>query len=104
MCGICGIVRTRSACPIDRSVLARMTDAIAHRGPDDAGVHLADDARIGLGNRRLSIIDLSPAGHMPMANGDQSVWITYNGEIFNFLELRAALEAKGHHFRSGTDT
>jgi asparagine synthase (glutamine-hydrolysing) len=104
MCGICGIARRRSGAPIDPAVLGRMNDVIAHRGPNDSGIHRASDGRVGLGNRRLSIIDLSPAGHMPMANEDESVWITYNGEIFNFPELRLELESKGYRFKSNTDT
>ena len=77
-----------------------MTTAIAHRGPDDQGVHV--DGPVGLGNRRLAIIDLSPAGHQPMANEAGDLVITYNGEIYNFRELRAELERLGHRFRSRT--
>src|SRR5581483_4796964 len=99
MCGICGTVGF-----VDRALLGRMTRIIAHRGPDDAGVYVNEQARAGLGNRRLSIIDLSPAGHMPMSNEDGRVWITYNGEVYNFRELRRLLESRGHQFRSNTDT
>jgi asparagine synthase (glutamine-hydrolysing) len=84
-----------------------MNDIQGHRGPDDAGLwehHLPDGTWVGLGNRRLAIIDLSPAGHMPMSNDDGTLWITYNGEVYNFLELRRELAAKGHTFRSGSDT
>lgn len=81
---------------------------MAHRGPDDKGiqiVHRPDGtAWVGLASRRLSIVDLSSAGHMPMSNEDNSIWLTYNGEVFNFLDLRPELEAKGHIFRSNTDT
>lgn len=99
MCGISG-----TAGFADRDLLERMTSLIVHRGPDDGGTYVSKDGQIGLGNRRLSIIDLSAAGHMPMSNEDGSVWITYNGEIYNFQELRRELVGKGHEFRSHTDT
>src|SRR6187397_2565439 len=79
-----------------------MTQLIAHRGPDDAG-HLVSD-NVALGHRRLSIIDLSPAGHQPMSNQDGSVWIVFNGEVYNFAELRPELEKLGYTFQSRTDT
>jgi asparagine synthase (glutamine-hydrolysing) len=82
-------------------MLKRATDAMAHRGPDDEGLHL--DGPLGLGNRRLSIIDL-PGGHQPLANEDQSVWITFNGEIYNYRDLRPDLLARGHRFRTNSDT
>jgi asparagine synthase (glutamine-hydrolysing) len=88
----------------DPELLSRMTALIHHRGPDDGGVYVSPDGLAGLGNRRLSIIDLSQAGHMPMSNDDQTLWITYNGEVYNFRELRARLEQRGRRFRSGTDT
>jgi asparagine synthase (glutamine-hydrolysing) len=84
-----------------------MTQIQAHRGPDDSGLwdkKLPDGSYVGLGSRRLAILDLSPQGHMPMCNEDRTVWITYNGEIYNFAELRAELESKGHRFASHTDT
>ena len=102
MCGISGLVNCG-----DRETLARMTNIQAHRGPDDAGLwerKFPDGSYIGLGSRRLAILDLSPDGHMPMSNEDGTVWITYNGEIYNFGELRHELEGKGHHFASHTDT
>lgn len=102
MCGISGLVNCG-----DVEALARMTDIQWHRGPDDSGLwerHFSDGTYIGLGSRRLAILDLSPDGHMPMSNEDGSVWITYNGEIYNFAELRRELEGKGHRFRSHTDT
>jgi asparagine synthase (glutamine-hydrolysing) len=102
MCGIAGAINWG-----DSEVLARMTDLQAHRGPDDRGVWeqvLPDGTRFGLGTRRLAILDLSPAGHMPMSNDDGTIWISYNGEIYNFAELRQKLESKGHRFRSHTDT
>ena len=102
MCGISGLVNCG-----DAETLARMTDVQSHRGPDDSGLwerHFSDGTYIGLGSRRLAILDLSPDGHMPMSNEDGSVWITYNGEIYNFADLRRELEGKGHRFRSHTDT
>ena len=102
MCGISGLFNCG-----DRETLARMTSVQAHRGPDDVGVwgrRFPDGGYVGLGSRRLSIIDLSPSGHMPMCNADRTLWITYNGEIYNFAELRRGLESKGHRFISGTDT
>jgi asparagine synthase (glutamine-hydrolysing) len=99
MCGICGI-----AGAVDRSRLQAMTDTLRHRGPDDQGVMIAADRSVGLGNRRLAILDLSAAGHMPMSNDAGTVSLSYNGEIYNFRELRAELEAAGDRFRSQTDT
>jgi asparagine synthase (glutamine-hydrolysing) len=102
MCGIAGAVNWA-----DGERIARMTSIQAHRGPDDSGVwerHLPDGTHMALGSRRLAIIDLSPAGHMPMRNADGTVWITFNGEIYNFRELRADLVRRGHRFESGTDT
>ena len=101
MCGIAGIVRLDGA-PVDPGHIARLTDLIAHRGPDDAGVYV--DGHAGLGHRRLSIVDLSPAGHQPMPSADGSLWIVFNGEIYNHEALRDELVAHGHDFRSGTDT
>lgn len=102
MCGINGVVNCG-----DRETLQRMTRVQAHRGPDDAGVwdrKFPDGSYIGLGSRRLAILDLSPLGHMPMCNQDRTIWITYNGEIYNFADLRRELEGKGHTFSSHTDT
>jgi asparagine synthase (glutamine-hydrolysing) len=84
-----------------------MTSVQAHRGPDDVGLwerRFPDGGYIGLGSRRLSIIDLSPSGHMPMCNADRTLWITYNGEVYNFADLRRELQSRGHRFVSGTDT
>ncbi len=81
-----------------------MCEAMAHRGPDDYGIYCSDKFGVGLGHRRLSILDLSTAGRQPMSNEDGTVWITFNGEIYNFSELRNELRAKGHVFRSNTDT
>jgi len=102
MCGIAGIVNCG-----DKEVLGRMTHVLSHRGPDDSGLwerRFPDGSYIGLGSRRLAILDLSADGHMPMCNEDRTVWITYNGEIYNFAELRRELQAKGHRFVSNTDT
>ena len=101
MCGICGVFNFGTGEPADPVALKRATDAMAHRGPDDEGFHL--DGPVGLGNRRLSIIDL-PGGHQPIANEDESVWITFNGEIYNYRDLRPDLVARGHQFRTNSDT
>jgi asparagine synthase (glutamine-hydrolysing) len=101
MCGIAGVFNVTGE-PVSEAVLRRMTDAIAHRGPDGEGIWC--EAGVGLGNRRLAIIDLSHAGDQPLANEDGSVVVTYNGEIYNFRALRAELEEAGHRFSSGTDT
>jgi len=102
MCGIGGKLYFDPARPVERDVLTRMNAVQAHRGPDDAGIYC--QGPVGLAHRRLSIIDLSPAGHQPMANEDGTVWIVFNGEIYNFLALRPDLEQRGHRFRSRTDT
>ncbi len=101
MCGITGIALHDSA-PVDRELLRSMRGRIAHRGPDDTGEFFSPG--IGFGFQRLSIIDPSPAGHQPMTNDDGSIAIVFNGEIYNFLELRRDLEQQGCHFRSRTDT
>ncbi|HWP43082.1 MAG TPA: asparagine synthase (glutamine-hydrolyzing) [Blastocatellia bacterium] len=101
MCGICGVIGQA-----DEELIREMLARIAHRGPDDEGVYLTGTSsgeRAGLGHRRLSIIDLSPAGHEPMADSSGQVWLTFNGEIYNFRELRRELEGRGHRFRSETD-
>lgn len=104
MCGICGFHVTDARSRLNQSLLKQMRDCMIHRGPDDVGLCLSPDGQVGLANRRLSIIDLSPQGHQPMSNEDGTVWVTYNGEIYNFRELRKELLAKGYPFRSGTDT
>jgi asparagine synthase (glutamine-hydrolysing) len=101
MCGIVGLVRGGRT---DQGAVQRMNDALKHRGPDDAGIREWPDHGVSLGQRRLSIIDLSPLGRNPMANEDGSVWIVYNGEIYNFPALRRELEQLGHTFRSNSDT
>jgi asparagine synthase (glutamine-hydrolysing) len=92
------------ALALDEATVLRMTDALKHRGPDDVGAYVHRECRIALGHRRLSIIDLSRAGHQPMSNEDGTVWITYNGEVYNHAALRSELQARGHRFRSATDT
>ena len=105
MCGICGIYEYGASQPaVSDSLVVRMRDTMTHRGPDDAGVYVTEDRRVGLGNRRLSIVDLSPAGRNPMPNEDGRVWITFNGEIYNHESMRPGLEARGHRYRSRTDT
>ena len=104
MCGIYGYLSTDKK--IDRDILRRMGNALRHRGPDGEGEEIQQTAEcgIGLGHTRLSIIDLSPAGRQPMCNEDGTIWITYNGEIYNFRELRIELERNGHCFKSNSDT
>jgi len=100
MCGIAGIVSTQFG-PADADFLKRMTAALIHRGPDDEGYYWG--RHVGLGQRRLSIIDLS-TGHQPLSNEDGSVWVVFNGEIYNFQELREELEKTGHRFTTVSDT
>lgn len=104
MCGIFGVV---SAEPVDRDQVQTLTRMLAHRGPDAEGFYFSPpnlSAAAGLGHRRLSIIDLSPKGRQPMCNEDESIWIVFNGEIYDFQAQRKQLAAKGHIFRSETDT
>lgn len=105
MCGICGFISYKQG-GIEESALRMMCAAMRHRGPDDEGVYINNNITpsVGLGHRRLSIIDLSSEGHQPMPNEDKTAWIIFNGEIYNYLDLRSELEGKGHHFRSHTDT
>ena len=100
MCGICGVLNFGTREPVDQAQLERAADAMAHRGPDDEGFYL--DGELGLGNRRLSIIDL-PGGHQPLSNEDGTLWISFNGEIYNYRELRQQLEGR-HQFRTASDT
>src|SRR3982750_2741729 len=102
MCGICGIVHAHSATQPNYERLIAMRDTIAHRGPDDAGAY--DAQGVELGSRRLAILDLSANGHMPMTSPDGRYSIAYNGECYNFGELRPSLEARGYRFRSNSDT
>jgi asparagine synthase (glutamine-hydrolysing) len=101
MCGICGQYNFEDRSPVFRQNIVRMADSIAHRGPDDEGFHLAGP--IGLGFRRLSIIDLA-GGHQPMSDPEESIWVIFNGEIYNYPELRRELEGFGHIFRTRSDT
>jgi len=101
VCGIAGRVNFRSGAPVDPHLVEQMCDLLAHRGPDGAGIEVRGP--VGLGHRRLSIIDLSAAGRQPMSDG-RGLSITFNGEIYNFLELRTELQQRGHAFRSNTDT
>jgi asparagine synthase (glutamine-hydrolysing) len=101
MCGIAGQFNFSARSPVERETVQRMTDSIAHRGPDDEGLFIAGP--VGLGFRRLSIIDLA-GGHQPMSNAEESVWVVFNGEIYNYLELRAELQSCGYEFRTRSDT
>lgn len=101
MCGIAGRFNYDARQPVDRRILANMTDVLAHRGPDASGYHV--EPGIGLGHRRLSIIDLS-TGDQPVSNEDGTIWTVFNGEIYNFAEVRAVLSSLGHCFRTGSDT
>lgn len=101
MCGIAGQFDFVRGVPADRDAVARMTRAIAHRGPDDEGYHF--DGALGLGFRRLSIIDLA-GGHQPMSDEGESVWVVFNGEVYNYRELRTELIGRGHRFRTESDT
>src|ERR1044072_4992389 len=103
MCGIAGIVSFNGQ-PVDLSDLRLMTDAIAHRGPDGQGHWISDDTAVGLGHRRLSIIDLSEGGAQPMHDISGRYTITFNGEIYNYIELKEQLVTKGYQFRSASDT
>ena len=105
MCGIAGFadrsLSTVSRKEADFSLVHRMCEVIRHRGPDDEGIHV--EAGVGLGMRRLSIIDLS-TGQQPIHNEDRTIWLVFNGEIYNYRELRAELEAAGHAFYTSSDT
>jgi len=101
MCGIAGVVNFDRRVAVERERIVRMARAIAHRGPDDEGIYVAGP--VGLGFRRLSIIDLS-GGHQPMCNEDETLWIVFNGEIYNFKPLRSELVRRGHQFKTNSDT
>jgi asparagine synthase (glutamine-hydrolysing) len=102
MCGIAGKYYYGSDREVEPCLLEKMADTMSHRGPDDQGVYRGK--KVALSHRRLSILDLSPAGHQPMCNEDGTIWVVFNGEIYNYKSLRAELRAKGHTFRSNTDT
>src|ERR1035438_6301630 len=101
MCGIAGMVQAHPDGAVDRAAIHRMCETIVHRGPDDEGIFVKTG--VGLGMRRLSIIDLE-GGHQPVFNEDKTVWIVFNGEIYNFPELRSQLQASGHVFATHSDT
>src|SRR5918995_3271200 len=101
MCGIAGIVASDGLAPEDRTRAIAMRDVITHRGPDDAGLFM--DERAVLAHRRLSIVDLA-AGHQPLANEDETIWIVFNGEIYNHADIRPELESAGHRYRTRSDT
>src|SRR5436309_11882066 len=101
MCGIAGIVATDRLDEHAPARALRMRDVITHRGPDEAGLHL--DARAALAHRRLSIVDLK-TGQQPLANEDGSIWVIFNGEIYNHADIRPRLEARGHRYRTHSDT
>jgi asparagine synthase (glutamine-hydrolysing) len=101
MCGICGQYNFKSNAPVKPGDIEKMARAIVHRGPDDEGYYVS--GALGLGFRRLSIIDLE-GGHQPMSDQQKSVWVVFNGEIYNFHELRRELEGIGHEFRTRSDT
>jgi asparagine synthase (glutamine-hydrolysing) len=101
MCGVAGLIHLNGE-PVSPIILKKMTDAIAHRGPDGEGQWI--EGNVGIGHRRLAIIDLSPAGHQPMITGDHRYVLSYNGEIYNYREIRTELEALGYWFRSQTDS
>ncbi len=106
MCGICGYITDKSV-KIDHRILEEMTDAVSYRGPDDRGIYTNRNyagISVGLGHRRLSIIDLSNDAHQPMCNEDSTIWAVFNGEIYNFLELKPFLLKRGHKFKSASDT
>src|SRR4051794_34873591 len=101
MCGICGIYDSSGETIVQRSTLKAMADTISHRGPDDDGFY--NSGGVGLAHRRLSIIDVA-GGHQPLANEDESIWIVFNGEIYNFQELNDRYLKTGHQFRTRSDT
>ena len=103
MCGIAGIWNIDGT-PVAEGVLNRLTDSLAHRGPDGRGTYIDPKGYFGLGHRRLAILDVTEFGHQPMSYGADRYWIAFNGEIYNFIELRIALKKLGHRFSTETDT
>jgi len=104
MCGIAGIYIVNNPLTVKEETLVSMRDSLISRGPDDKGLYISKDKKLGLGFRRLSIIDLSKKGNQPMSNEDKSIYLVFNGEIYNFQELKEDLIIKGHHFKSRTDS
>ncbi len=104
MCGIAGVYHFNNSKKVGEKEILKMRDTLIHRGPDDAGIYISKNENVGFGTRRLKIIDLSSAGHMPMADTAKNAWITYNGELYNFKELRKELESLGRRFASQSDT
>ena len=104
MCGICGLLQLPGKEPISLDMLGRMSALISHRGPDDSGTYVSPDQSVGLSNRRLAIIDPSDSGRQPFSNEDGTIWVVYNGETYNYAEIRNDLKRRGHCFHSGTDT
>src|SRR5487761_2418921 len=104
MCGIAGILNSDLPPEAVRQRLEQLVAALRHRGPDDSGIHVSRDGRSGLAHTRLAILDPSPAGHQPMASADGRFHLVFNGEIYNFRELRQELVAQGEVFRTETDT
>lgn len=102
MCGITGIYSLGET--VNPAILLAMTDTLRHRGPDHSGTYVNPNGTVGLGHTRLSIIDLSERGNQPMANEDSGVQVSYNGEIYNYREIREELRSKGHTFRTNFDT
>ena len=97
MCGICGVYEYgRAAGAVTHDLVVAMRDQMVHRGPDDAGSWVSDDRKVGLGHRRLSIVDLTPAGHQPMTNETGEIRIVFNGEIYNHEKIRPRLLERGH--------
>src|SRR3989304_7896819 len=101
MCGILGYFTGKQ---IDKNLFLRMRDTLEHRGPDGSGFLFLNNGKVAMGHRRLSIIDLTENGKQPIGNENGTIWLSFNGEIYNFQELRLVLDAKGHIFRSRTDS
>lgn len=104
MCGITGMYSLKKDMRINPATVVKMRALLGHRGPDDCGIYISPDQRFCFGHNRLSIIDLSPAAHQPMSDEDGKIWISYNGEIYNYLQLQNELKEKGYTFRSKSDT
>ncbi len=104
MCGVAGLLSSSGSQEQLEILIQRMQRALRHRGPDDQGIYISPGQNAAIAHTRLSILDLSPAGHQPMSTADGRYWITFNGEIYNFRELRHTLVAQGEQFNSQTDT